>query len=78
MNMVSFWKSILHLARGLILPVIFGIFIMMKIAFHGPADFALWVVLYTTVYAVSFWLFGMNQSEKQLVLKPLQRLRTQK
>ena len=33
MNMVSFWKSILHLARGLILPVIFGIFIMMKIAF---------------------------------------------
>ena len=51
---------------------------MLKIAFHGLADFALWVVLYTAVYAVSFWLFGMNQSEKQLVWKPLQRLRTQK
>ena len=78
MNMISFWRSLLSLARGLILPVLFGIFIMLKISFHGLADFALWVVLYTAVYAVSFWLLGMDQSEKQLVLKPLQRLRVQK
>ena len=74
MNMASFWKSILSLARGLILPVIFGIFIMMRITFHGLVDFALWVVLYTIVYSVSFWLFGMNKTEKQMVLKPLQKL----
>ena len=70
----TFWKSIASLAKGLIFPVILGVFIMCKITFHGLLDFAIWVLIYTAVYAVSFWLLGMNDSEKQLVIKPLQKV----
>ena len=70
----TFWKSIASLAKGLIVPVVLGIFIMSKVTFHGLLDFAIWVFIYTVVYAVSFWLLGMNDSEKQLIIKPLQKV----
>ena len=70
----TFWKSIASLAKGLIVPVVLGVFIMCKVTFHGLLDFAIWVFIYTVVYAVSFWLLGMNDSEKQLIIKPLQKV----
>lgn len=70
----TFWKSIASLAKGLIVPVVLGVFIMCKVTFHGLLDFAIWVFIYTVVYAVSFWLLGMNDSEKQLVIKPLHKV----
>ncbi|MBR5614069.1 MAG: oligosaccharide flippase family protein [Clostridia bacterium] len=33
------------------------------------------ILLYCVIYAVLIWLFGMNISEKNLVLKPLEKLR---
>lgn len=73
-NIVSFWKSIFSLARGMILPVLLGVFIMVKITFQSLAGFGFWVLLYSVTYVGSFWLFGMNQNEKQLVLKPLNKV----
>lgn len=70
----AFWKSIVSLAKGMIFPIILGVFIMHKITFHGLLDFAIWVFIYTVVYAISFWLLGMNDGEKQLVIKPLQKV----
>lgn len=73
-NVFSFWKNILSMAQGMIPPILLGIFIVQKIKFANFTDFALWVVLYTAVYGASFWLLGMNQDEKQLVLRPLSKL----
>ena len=75
LDMLSFWKSIAALSRGFIAPIVFGVWMMRAVQFHGLLDFALWVVFYTAVYALSFWLFGMDRDEKQLVLRPFAYLK---
>ena len=75
LDMLSFWKSISLLSRGFIAPIVFGVWMTRAVRFHGLFDFALWVVLYTVIYALSFWLFGMDRDEKQLVLEPLAYLK---
>ena len=75
LDMLSFWKSISLLSRGFIAPIVFGIWMIHSVQFHGLFDFALWVFLYTVIYALSFWLFGMDRDEKQLVLRPLAYLK---
>ena len=75
LDMISFWKSIAALSRGFIAPIVFGMWMTRAVRFHGLFDFALWVVLYTVIYALSFWLFGMDRDEKQLVLRPLTYLK---
>lgn len=73
-NMIAFWKSILSLGKGMILPIIAGALIMKFVTFGGILTFALWVCIYAVVYVISMWLFGMNDFEKNLILQPVRRL----
>ncbi|MBE7056238.1 MAG: polysaccharide biosynthesis protein [Ruminococcaceae bacterium] len=68
-NIIYFWKSILKMSRGLVLPVVFGTGINILVDFNG----ATWkmfagILGYAMIYVVSMWFFGMNQYEKSLLI----------
>lgn len=66
-NIGSFWKSIGSLAKGLIIPICFGGFIVLKIPYSGFFKFIVWILLYTIVYFFSMYFMGMNLYEKNLL-----------
>lgn len=73
-DMIAFWKSILALSKGMIVPILAGIMIMKYIVFRSLLQYLLFIAGYTAIYCVSMWCFGMNLEEKQLVLQPIQKL----
>lgn len=73
-DVISFWKSILKMVKGLIVPIILGILIMVFVKFNSFIQLACWIVLYSVVYCVNVWTFSMNKYEKALVTKPIKRL----
>lgn len=66
-NIFLFWKSIGRLAVGLIIPVICGAAIMNLSKFNSIWLLLIGVIIYTLIYAVSMWFFGMNEYEKGLI-----------
>lgn len=69
----AFWKSILSVSKGLILPIILGIVIISLFALDSWLFLAIGIVAYIIVYALSMWSFGMNGSEKATVKSMLGR-----
>lgn len=67
LDMLAFWKSILSLSKGMVVPIIVGIFIMKYIRFEKTTVYLCLVTVYTAIYFVSMWHFGMNAEEKILV-----------
>lgn len=67
MNMFFFWKEVLKLVPSLIPSSIFGIVISLKEC-RTVVEFVIRVVVYTIVYVVSMYLFGMNAFEKNIVI----------
>lgn len=70
----GFWKSIGALSLGMGAPAILGFCILKFWHFRSIWQFLAGIVLYTAVYCASMWLVGMNQEEKQLVGRPLQKI----
>ncbi len=73
-NILSFWKNILRMSLGLILPVIFGILINLFVDVYNVWFMLLSIIGYTIVYCVSMWFIGMNKYEKDLIKKPIKKL----
>ena len=69
-----FWKNILRQSVGLILPICVGIAIVNFIEIKSILTFAVCVMTYTAVYCLSMWLFGMNDYEKDLIMKPIKKI----
>lgn len=73
-EIVVFWKNILKMSIGLVVPIIIGILIMRFISISS-----IWVLLgliigYTMIYCASMWLLGLNRYEKELICKPLRKI----
>jgi len=66
-NIIQFWKSILRLAKAWIIPCVVGSIIMYTDFVDNNFRFAVGVLVYILFYIFSFWLFGMDESEKGLV-----------
>ena len=77
-NVCKFWLSILNLSKALLLPVLFGVFIINIVQISGWLELALYASVYIFLYALSMWLFGMNTFEKELISKPVKRLMRKK
>ena len=69
----AFWKSILRLSVGLIIPVLAGVLMMKNVTITSFWMFAGLVATYTLLYSVSMWLFAMNSYEKELVTGVLKK-----
>ncbi len=74
LDMKLWAKNLLHICPALILPCGVGIAMMKWIPINTLRDFLMWAVVYTAITAVSFWLFALNDSEKDLLRVPLKCL----
>jgi O-antigen/teichoic acid export membrane protein len=72
-DIIEFWKNIMSLSKGLILPVFVGIIIKRFSLVYNNIALAIWIVIFSVIYVVSMWNFGMNHEEKNLILEPLKR-----
>lgn len=73
-NIIIFWKNILSLTKGLIIPIILAIVMTVVVKSDSLLIFLLEIIIYIIVYAISMWFFGMNRYEKDLVLEPLNKI----
>ncbi len=74
LEIVRFWKNIISFVPSLILPAVIGFLIMKFIAIKNLLSLVLFAVLYAVVYTVSMWLWGMNESEKGLLLGSIRKI----
>lgn len=72
-DILYFWKNILSVCKGLIIPIIVGMAVLFFANTNGWIKFLLWTVVYSIIYIVSMWLFGMNCEEKSQIKKILKK-----
>ena len=70
-NVIEFWKNILSLSKGIVLPVIFGIVIYSYIEGANVVIFCILIVVYTLFFSISLYLIGLNDYEKNLIKQPI-------
>lgn len=73
-NILLFWKNIIRMLPGTIIPIIVGLQLDSYVALDGYFGFLCCVSIYAFVYLISMWFISMNQYEKNLVLKPIKKL----
>ena len=74
LNIISFWKGILRLVPGFILPAIAGFGIAYLIPVNSYWTFLLDGIIFMVVYFISVWFLSMNRYEKDLISLPIKRL----
>lgn len=74
LDIIYFWKQILRLSLGLIIPVIAGVLIYSFINLYEIKYFVLFIIIYVIIYCLSMWFIGMNKYEKELISKFLTKL----
>lgn len=75
LNMVYFWKNTGKILPALLLPAAAGYALNKYFNLFDIKTFIAAALVYATVYMVSVWFTGMNSYEKQLVSKPLIRIK---
>lgn len=75
LDMAAFWKSILHMARGAVLPVCYCAICMFFLDLFQPAVFFISGAGLVAIYCLSMWRWGMNEQEKSMVIGMLGTLR---
>lgn len=73
-NVFYFWKNILSFVPGLVLPIIFGILNLIFINYDSIIKLGFGVILYTVIYCLSMYKFGMNVEEQRLINEPLRKM----
>ena len=72
-NIILFWKNILRASVGLILPLIAGVLMYMFFDLFVLWKLLVCIIAYTAIYCVSMWFIGMNEYEKGLLFKFLNK-----
>lgn len=70
----AFWKEILSMAKALVIPAAFGIWLYPQLDSVRLLTYCLCILAYTFLYGISFWISGLNGGEKALVLEPMSHL----
>lgn len=73
-NIILFWKEIGSAAKGLLIPVMSGLILCRVLDTQKTIGLLFSISVYSVVYAVSMWCFGMNVREKDLVRKPIRKI----
>ncbi len=75
LNIGYFAKQILKVVPALIIPVIAGFLLMKYVDLMQIRYFVLSAVAYIVLFFTSLWFLGMNNYERELVLKPLLKIK---
>lgn len=73
LNIFKFWKQILLMAKSLIIPIIFGIFITANINFNNNILYIICGLAYILIFIFSMCKFGMNDQEKNYFSNSLKK-----
>ena len=71
-NIKYFWKNIFGFVPSFIIPSIIGV-IFFVIGANQIKVLALQIIVYTIVFCLSLYMFGMNKEEKDIILKPVRK-----
>lgn len=74
-DILKFWKAIMKMSLGLVIPIIFGICMTIFIEKVSLLQYAVLIALYSLVYLVSMWNIAMNSYEKEIVRKIIKKIR---
>ncbi len=74
LNMKAFWLGMSSLARGAILPALYCAACMAMTDPFDPLVFLITGTGLVLTYALSMWVWGMNDYEKSLVIRTVQKL----
>lgn len=74
LDIPRFWKNILRMSLGLLIPIAFGIGVTHWLDLSSMVQLVIGIAAYAAVYCVSMWLIGMNRFEKDLIGRPLKKL----
>lgn len=73
-NIPYFWFQILKITRGMILPVAVGVLTVVLMPVWTWGTLVLGAVLFSVVYFVCMYFWGMNRDEKEFFTKSIRRL----
>lgn len=73
-NMIEFWKNIIKMSIPVIFVVLFGILLNKFIVSNSIIILVVKIFIYSIVYCIMMWLFGINEYEKDLIRKPLEKI----
>lgn len=75
LDMKAYYKEMLRMIVGLILPIVYGVIItMLDLVKVSYPSISLYGIFYVMIYAASMWLFAMNDYEKGLAIKSVSRV----
>ena len=74
LDIPSFWKSIVSILPGLLLPGLVGFLVNRFWPLSSFMDIILSSLVISALFCVSVWLFSMTEYEKNLFITPLRRI----
>lgn len=74
LNMVYFWKEIAKFIPALAIPCVIGVVIMKFVNITNLIALGLFAIIYTVIYGLSMYSWGMNAEEKRLVMEPIKKI----
>ncbi len=73
-NILLFWKNILRMSIGLIIPIFCGCLIREYFDLTRIGWFLTGVLAYTMIYCISMWTLSLNREERSRIIDPLKKL----
>lgn len=75
LNIRLYWKNILCISKGMVLPCVFGILLNVFVSISGYGQILLYALIYIAVYISSVYLFSFSRQEKEKIIGILKRVR---
>lgn len=73
-NIIKFWKNILTMSIPMIFVIILAIILKTIVPINSVIILVAQIVLYTLIYCLIVYRFSINEYEKQLILKPINKI----
>ena len=71
LNVLKFWKEILKMMPGLIVPVLLGTCILIVYRFNNIVEYVCLIILYVIIFAISMYCLALNKNERDIIKKKL-------
>ena len=74
-GVIDFWKSIISMTKGILLPVAIGILLMILNVSYNWITLLIVGVAYIVIYLISMYFFGCNEYEKELIFGVIKKVK---
>ena len=74
-DMKYFWLQIIKVLPSIVIPIFVGSLLSKYINCYSLKYLLICIILYVVVYIISVWFLGMNEYEKGIISKPVNRIK---